>query len=139
MITIMVKMQDKAAEIILGYAKARGLEFDQALNLLLLTQIPGPRAMDKPDPHPVMHRRDTGLPYEIRTKVIKVLEDGGWHGTDALIHEIGLDSDPEATKTLRVAMSHAVRDGTVERYPPAVKGRHFHGDIQYHLAKGESE
>lgn len=112
-------------------------------------QVLAPRAVQRrledvggltPDPNPSLYRRDTGLPSQVRLKALGVLADGGWHGTRNIIEEIGLSGSDgkSAESVLRESMYQFVRDGTVERYPPAVKGRHFLGELQYRLAKKEA-
>lgn len=141
MMTVTVAITEEAAQAVLGYALANGVGFDDALSFILVAQAHAPRPREEPDPRPVLYRRDTGLPSQVREEALRVLADGGWHASRDIVGAIGLEGadgkPPESV--LREAMSHFVRDGTVERYPPAVKGRHFHGDIQYRLAKGESE
>lgn len=141
--TVTVAITEEAAQAVLGYALANGVGFDDALSFILLAQTHAPRPREEPraepDPCPVLYRRDTGLPSQVREEALRVLADGGWHASRDIVGTIGLErvdgKPPESV--LREAMSHFVRDGTVERYPPAVKGRHFHGDIQYRLVRRE--
>lgn len=97
------------------------------------------QTLPEPDPAPC---RDAPLPHQVRSKVLEILADGEWHGTQSMIRKVGIEGNDRkpAKSVLRNAMQTLVDTGQVERYPPTVKDRHFKGDIQYRLAKkGASE